>query len=68
VTEIQNEAKEVITNEVLPAFKNMEIYILDEYMNHLRTSPGISILPGGQKMYQGYLEFHTSISNISPGY
>ena len=66
--ELQNEAKEVISNDVLPAFKNMEIYILDEYINHLRSSPGISSLPNGLEMYQGYLEYHTTISDISPGF
>ena len=57
----------MIENEVLPSFNNMAIYIEEEYMKHLRTSPGISALPGGREMYIGYLRYHTSNSGLSPG-
>jgi hypothetical protein len=68
ITEIQNEAKELISTEILPAFKNLEIFILDEYMNHVRTSPGIWALPDGSQMYKAYLEYHTSLDDITAGF
>jgi len=36
-------------------------------MKHVRPSPGISVLPDGLKMYQGYLEYFTTIEGITPG-
>lgn len=67
VKELQAEAKDVISNEVLPAFKNLQIYVENEYMNHVRPVPGIAVLPQGDTMYQAYLEYHTSIAGITPG-
>ena len=57
----------MIENEVLPSFSNMAIYIEEEYMKHLRPSPGISALPGGRDMYLGYLRYHTTKSGLLPG-
>ena len=45
----------------------MAIYIEEEYMKHLRPSPGISALPGGREMYLGYLRYHTTKSGLLPG-
>ena len=67
VNEIQTEAKDVISNEVLPAFKNLQIYLETEYTKHARQAPGISVLPQGLTMYQAYLEYHTTIEGITPG-
>ena len=35
-------------------------------MKHLRPNAGISNLPNGLKMYQGFLEYHTSKADITP--
>ena len=67
VKEIQAEAKDVISNKVLPAFKNLQIYLETEYANHTRPGPGILVLPQGAIMYQAYLEYHTTIAGITPG-
>jgi hypothetical protein len=45
----------------------MAVYIEEEYMQHLRPSPGISVLPGGREMYLGYLRYHTTESGWTPG-
>ena len=44
------------------AFKKLADYLQSEYMLHLRPNPGLSSLPDGLKMYQGFLEYHTSMS------
>jgi uncharacterized protein (DUF885 family) len=46
----------------ISAFKKLGDYVHTEYMNHLRPNPGISSLPYGAEMYQGFLEYHTSMS------
>jgi uncharacterized protein (DUF885 family) len=48
------------------AFKKLGEYLQSEYMNHLRPNPGISTLPYGDEMYQGFLEYHTSMSGLTP--
>jgi len=35
-------------------------------MKHLRPSAGIRDLPNGPKMYQGFLEYYTSMADITP--
>ena len=67
VKEIQAEAKDVISNKVLPAFKNLQIFLETEYSKQTRPGPGISVLPQGATMYQGYLEYYTTIEGITPG-
>ena len=67
VTEIQAQAEDVISNEVLPAFKLLQVFIESEYINHLRPAPGIRFLPQGPAMYQAYLDYHTGIAGITPG-
>ena len=37
---------------------------MDEYSRHLRKFPGISSI--NDEIYQGYLEFHTTIKGITP--
>lgn len=51
-----------IKSKLYLAFKKLGDYIQTEYMNHLRPNPGISTLPYGAEMYQGFLEYHTSMS------
>ncbi len=36
-------------------------------MRNLRPSAGIRDLPNGLEMYQGFLEYHTSKADITPG-
>jgi len=36
-------------------------------MKHLRPNAGIRDLPNGPEMYQGFLEYYTSKTNITPG-
>ena len=42
----------VIDEEVKPAFQKLKSFILDEYAQHLRASPGLGSLPNGQEMYK----------------
>jgi uncharacterized protein (DUF885 family) len=48
--------------KLFSAFKKLGDYLQSEYMLHLRPNPGISSLPDGAQMYQGFLEYHTSMS------
>ncbi len=66
VVAIQKEALQVIRDEVLPAFKKLKNYVQNEYIRHLRPKIGLSSLPDGEKLYQSFLEFHTTIKGITP--
>ena len=62
---IQNEAKAVIMNDILPKFKALQDYIYGDYQRHLRKTPGISSLPNGQQFYQRCIEYQTSLRGVS---
>ena len=40
----KEEAANVITNEVLPAFKDLEDYLFNDYYKHVRSQPSIKSL------------------------
>ena len=64
--DVQERAKETIQNEVFPAFRKLEKFVLNEYMMHTRKWPGLASLPNGDKRYQRYLEYETTIEGITP--
>ena len=52
VKDLQDRAKAVIDNEILPAFEKLTKYIYGEYYQHLRKGPGVNSLPNGDQFYQ----------------
>lgn len=66
IDSIQSDAKTIIRENVLPAFKKLENYIHGPYLKHLRAKPGISSIHNGQQYYEECLRFYTTLSDISP--
>ena len=52
--------------ELVPAFNKLEIYIMNEYSFHLRKGPGLLRQTTGLGLYQGLLEYHTTLTGITP--
>ncbi|CAL4128286.1 unnamed protein product [Meganyctiphanes norvegica] len=53
-------AKELIENKVLPAYRKLKVFIMEEYLPNCRAEIGVSSLPEGREFYQACLNFHTS--------
>ena len=66
IESVQSDAKLVIRENVLPAFKKLQNYIHGTYAKSLRPKPGISSIPNGQGYYEACLRFYTTLSDISP--
>ena len=64
--DVQEKAKDTIQNEVFLAFRKLEKFVLNEYMMHTRKWPGLASLQNGEKRYQRYLEYQTTIEGITP--
>ena len=65
---IQEEAESLIEDEVLPAYRKLEKYIFEEYINHLRSGPGVIHMRNGKEFYQACLNFYTTIPGMNPEY
>ena len=55
-----------VHGEILPAIKKLEKYIMYDYGLHLRNGPGLIHQPGGLSMYQSLIEYHTTLTGITP--
>lgn len=62
--EIQEEAKKVIENDVMPAFVKLKDFLDQKYSKYLRKLPGLSSI--NNEIYQTYLESHTTTKGITP--
>ena len=63
---IQSQARSVIEMNVLPAIKKLENYLHGSYSKHLRSKSGVFSITNGQEYYQACLEYHTTLTDISP--
>ena len=61
---VQDNARIIILEAILPAFKKLEDYVFGEYQDHLRPGPGVSYLPNGQAFYQTCIDYHTSLRGV----
>ena len=66
IESVQSDARTVIREKVLPAFKKLQNYIHGPYSNYLRPKPGISSIRNGQQYYEACIRFYTTLSDISP--
>ena len=66
IESVQSDAKVVIRENVLPAFKKLQNFIHGTYAKSFRSKPGISSIPNGQGYYEACLRFYTTLSDISP--
>lgn len=57
--------REMIAQEIVPAYKRLHDYIQDEYLPHTRDSAGWSALPGGEKWY-AHLARQRTTTDLSP--
>ena len=65
VTKIQNDAKRIIGDMILPSYKKLQDYVFGEYQHHLRDTAGVFGFLNSKKMYNFIVKFFTTI-NISP--
>ena len=63
---IQDKAKKIIRDKIMPAIAKLCVFMQTEYSKHLRSVPGVSNIPQGQRYYQQALEFHTTLNGMSP--
>jgi uncharacterized protein (DUF885 family) len=57
--------EEILTAEVLPAYRGFARFVEEEYVPHCRKSSGIQALPGGRENYLALVKSHTTTS-LSP--
>lgn len=62
-----SEAYTVIKNQILPAFKSLEIFLEGKYMKHVRKGPGLISMGNlkGEEYYQACLDHSTSIKGVN---
>ena len=63
----KEEAKKVIQDQIIPAYKDLSNYIFKEYSKHLRPGPGLVSLFNlkGDQFYEACLEYYSG-SKIDP--
>ncbi|KAJ3184653.1 hypothetical protein HDU87_004056 [Geranomyces variabilis] len=56
---------DAIRTSVIPGHRKLQAFLRDEYRQHARKHDGLYGLPGGEKLYRDYLEYHTDSSGFS---
>ncbi|MPC73971.1 hypothetical protein E2C01_068314 [Portunus trituberculatus] len=64
-TTLRQQAQERIKQDLIPSFKEIRNFIVDQYLLATRTEVGVSSLPGGKPYYQACLKFHTT-TDLTP--
>ena len=59
------QAKELIVNKINPAYKQLNDFLIKEYLPQSRNSIGISGVPGGKEYYE-YLTRYFTTTNLTP--
>jgi uncharacterized protein (DUF885 family) len=62
---IRKKANKIITGEIIPAYKNLDIFLRTEYLDASPEMPGIMYLPGGKEYYENRVRFYTTL-DITP--
>jgi len=60
-----NDVKDLITNEINPAYKKLYDFLKYEYLPKSRNTIGISDIPGGKEYYE-YLARYFTTTNLTP--
>lgn len=58
--QLQQKAKQVIAQHVIPSFKHFRRFMLEQYIPNARTSIGVSDTPNGREFYQNRAEHFTT--------
>lgn len=55
------EARQVITHEVVPAFREIKHFFENDYLSHTRENIGVSSTPNGAAYYKNRIAFYTTL-------
>lgn len=58
---LKAEAKQVITEEVVPAFQEIKHFFEKDYLPHTRENIGVSSTPNGAAYYKNRIAFYTTL-------
>ena len=53
-------AKEIIINKIIPAYEDLNKFLVEEYLPNSRDSIGIGEVPGGKEYYEYLAKFYTT--------
>ena len=56
----KSRAKDIVSDIVLPAFRDLDKFVHYTYLYSVRRSPGLFALPNGKKHYKACLDYHTT--------
>ena len=59
------DAKELITNKIIPAYQDLNAFLKNEYLPQSRDSIGLDGVPNGKEWYEYVARYHTT-TNLSP--
>jgi prolyl oligopeptidase len=59
------DAKELITNKINPAYQELNNFLKDEYLPQSRDSIGLDGVPNGKEWYEYVARYHTT-TNLTP--
>ncbi len=62
---LQAEARQAIQNSVLPAFRELQNFLVDEYLPGASESIAATALPDGARLYESMVRYHTT-TDLSP--
>ena len=54
------DAKELITNKIIPAYQELNAFLKDEYLPQSRDSIGLDGVPNGKEWYEYVARYHTT--------
>jgi len=57
---LRSEAKKVLAEKVIPAYRKLQKFVVDEYLPGARTSIGMSALPDGEAWYRYRIQVMTT--------
>jgi prolyl oligopeptidase len=63
--QIIDNAKELITNKIIPAYQELNAYLKNEYLPKSRDSIGLDGVPNGKEWYEYVARYHTT-TNLTP--
>ena len=63
--ELINQAKEIISNKIIPAYVNLNNFLKNQYLPNSRDSIGISDVTGGKEYYEYLTKFYTT-TDLTP--
>jgi len=57
-----DDAKELISNKIIPAYQELNTFLKDEYLPQSRDSIGLDGVPNGKEWYEYVARYHTTTS------